>query len=67
MVVPAAADPAVLVHVHSDLRLSLAQRSSQTDTTLAAQYVVTRLATGCVDLVPHDLDAAGGASGEVSS
>ena len=54
VVVPAAADPAVLVHVHGDLRLSLAQLSSETDTTLAARYVVIRLATGCVDLAPQD-------------
>lgn len=58
VVVPAAADPAVLVHVHSDLRLSLAQLSSETDTTLAPHYVVTRLATGCVDLAPQDPDEA---------
>lgn len=54
VVVPAAADPAVLVHVHGDLRLSLTQLASETDTTLAPQYVVTRLATGCVDLAPYD-------------
>lgn len=53
VVAPAAADPAVLVHNHSDLRLSLAQLASETDTELAARYVVTRLATGCVDLAPE--------------
>lgn len=53
VVVPAAADPAVLVHLHSDLRLSLAQLASETNTALADRYVVTRLATGCVDLVPE--------------
>lgn len=53
VVVPAAADPAVLVHVHSDLRLSLAQLASETGTGLAARYVVTRLATGCLDLAPE--------------
>ena len=53
VVVPAAADPAVLVHLHSDLRLSLAQLASETDTELAARYVVTRLATGCLDLAPE--------------
>ena len=53
VVVPAAADPAVLVHLHSDLRLSLAQLASETGTKLAARYVVTRLATGCLDLAPE--------------
>lgn len=53
VVVPAAADPAVLVHLHSDLRLSLAQLASETGTELAARYVVTRLATGCLDLAPE--------------
>ena len=60
---PAAADPAVLVHVHADLRVSLAQLASENDTVLAARYVVTRLATGCIDLHPATEDPTAAPSG----
>lgn len=62
IVAPAAADPAVLVDVHSDLRLSLARLASENQVTLAERYLVTRLATGCIDLAP-DLDTE--STGEV--
>lgn len=63
VVAPAAADPAVLVDVHSDLRLSLARLASENQVTLAERYVVTRLATGCIDLAP-DLDSGPAAEPE---
>lgn len=53
---PSAADPAVLVHLPSDLRVSLTQLAAETNTTLAPSYVVSRLATGCVDLEPYEPD-----------
>jgi hypothetical protein len=52
VIVPAAADPAVLIRLTSDLRLSLGQLAAETKTTLRSSYVVTRLATGYLDLAP---------------
>ena len=50
---------------------SLAQLASENDTVLAARYVVTRLATGCIDLLPgpddptgHPTDPSAGESAE---
>ena len=47
----------MLVDVHADMRLSIGRLASENGVLLAERYVVTRLATGCVDLAP---DAAGG-------
>ena len=59
IVVPAAADPAVLVDLHADLRLSLTTLARNADITLPERYAVTALATGCIELVPmEDVDGA---------
>ena len=53
VVVPAAADPAVLVTLGADLRLRLATLADDTGVDLG-DLAVTRLATGCVELAPVD-------------
>lgn len=50
IIVPAAADPAVLVTLHDDLRLSLHALSKKTSVEFADRYVVTSLATGFIEL-----------------
>ena len=54
------ADPAVLVDVHPDRRVSLRRLVGETGVELAESYTVTLLATGCVDLAPTaEIDASG--------
>ena len=57
VIVPRAADPAVLVDLHSDLRLSLHRLVAETGVELAETYAVTAVATGCVDLAPVGVSA----------
>lgn len=52
VIVPRAADPAVLVDLHCDLRLSLQRLATETGTVLAERYSVAALTTGCIELVP---------------
>ncbi len=52
VVVPRAADPAALVDLHRDLRLSLQRLATETGSVLAERYTVAALATGCIELVP---------------
>lgn len=53
IVVPAAADPAVLVTLGSDMRLRLATLADDTGVEFG-DLAVVRLATGCVELAPAD-------------
>jgi hypothetical protein len=55
MRVSAAADPAVLVDLHSDKRLSLANLAKDTGITLSRTWVVTALATGFIELAPQEV------------
>ena len=55
--VSAAADPAVLVDVHSDQRLSLGNLAKDTGMTLSRTWVVTALATGFIELAPQEVTA----------
>jgi len=63
VIAPRVADPAVLVDVHTDLRLSLRRLVGETGVELAARYTITMLATGCIDLAPTlQVDATAGGS-----
>ena len=53
--VSAAADPAVLVDVHSDQRLSLGRLVKDTGMCLSRTWVVTALATGFIELAPQEV------------
>ena len=51
----AAANPAVLVDLHSDQRLSLARLAKDTGMRLSSTWVVTALATGFIELAPQEV------------
>lgn len=59
VVAAAAADPAVLVDLHDDLRLSLGALAKTLDTSYTEHWQVAHLATGYIVLVPADPDAPG--------
>jgi len=52
VVVSRAADPAVLVDLHRDRRLSLQRLATENSVELAERYTVVALATGCIELAP---------------